>query len=182
MLVVAFSSPLHAQDACDSLLVVDFAVTVDGYTATFTDLTTNALNDVHYYWDYGDGVIEHLGQYQYTYSDTGTYMACLIVSGSYNGDTCAATACHQLLIDSPPVPPALLVWPQPFKDSFSMTGTELNGATNADLFDPMGHRVASMAMSANEIHAFPFPTLPAGGYLLLITGPAIERVVRVLKD
>ena len=68
-----------AQVACDTLLVVDFVVSVEGYTATFTDLTSNDLSDVHYWWDYGDGIVEHLGGYQHTYADTGSYSACLSV-------------------------------------------------------------------------------------------------------
>ncbi len=182
LLFASLGAPVLAQNACDSLLNVDFTVTVEGYVASFTDLTTSSLSDVHYYWDYGDGVIEHLGEYQYTYADTGTYTVCLSVSGSYNGDTCAASTCHQVRIDLPPIPPALLVWPQPFTDWFSVKGTEVLGADQAELFDPTGRSVTAISFVESEVLKFSFPEISAGCYLLQLTGAGIQRVIHVMKE
>ena len=157
-------------------------VTVDGYVATFTDLTSNDLSDVHYWWDYGDGIVEHLGGYQHTYADTGSYSSCLSVSGSYNGDTCASAACRDVRIDLPAAPPALLVWPQPFTDGFTVIGTELSGTELAELFDPTGRLVAAIPFAPNEVMDFSFPGLAAGCYVLQLIGSYGRTVVRVVKE
>ena len=182
VLFLSLSNPLLSQDECDSLLNVDFVVTVDGYVAAFTDLTSNDLSDVHYWWDYGDGIVEHLGGYQHTYADTGSYSACLSVSGSYNGDTCASAAYRDVRIDLPAAPSALLVWPQPFTDGFTVTGKEVIGADQAELLDPSGRLITAVPLAPNELLKFSFPGLVAGGYVLQVIGPFGRRVIRVVKE
>lgn len=183
-LIILVSVPFAglAQPACDTLLTVDFAVIVEGYVATFTDLTTTDLSDVHYWWDYGDGVVEHLGDYQYVYADTGTYNACLSVSGSFDGDTCAGSACRAVRIEMRPVPSGLLVWPQPFLDAFTVEGTELSGAVSAAMMDACGRLVAEVGLQPTAPWGFVFPSLPSGWYALKFSGPFGVKVVRVLKQ
>lgn len=182
VLFLSLSNPLFAQDVCDSLLNVDFVVTVDGYVATFTDQTTNGLSDVHYYWDYGDGVVEHLGGYQHTYADTGLFSACLSVSGSYGGDTCANTACRDVRITRPPVPPGLLVWPQPFVDGFTVDGTMLAGSVRMEMMDTRGRVIAEADLAKTGPWSFWFPSLAAGCYVLRLSGPYGSQVIPVAKE
>ncbi|HYV94158.1 MAG TPA: PKD domain-containing protein [Chitinophagales bacterium] len=67
-----------------SLVSYGFDFTVDGLTASFTDLSSGATS---WQWTFGDGNTSNLQNPSNTYSTAGTYTVCLIVSNDCASDT-----------------------------------------------------------------------------------------------
>lgn len=179
--LLALPCQLSAQDGCAPLLQVDFTYTLDGYTILLTDQSTNQLTDVHYYWIYGDGIVDHLGTGTHTYADTGSYQVCLSVSGSNGTDTCSGLYCETVLIAGAyNSTDAFTMGPIPFYEAVYIYGAPSDATVT--LFDMNGSMVWLGAPTADAsgmrldlIHLAP------GFYAGVFISAAGERRFRLVK-
>ena len=179
--LLALPCQVWAQNACDSALHVAFNYTVDGYTILLTDQSIHQLNDVHYYWIYGDGIVDHLGPGTHTYTDTGTYQVCLSVSGSTGTDTCAGLYCEPvLIIGGTSSNNGFALGPVPFSEVVYLYGVE--SAATVTLFDAEGCVVwrGSPTAEVGRLRIEPRHLAP-GAYSGLLTTDAGEKRFRLVK-
>lgn len=179
--VVAAPCAGLAQGGCDSALSVSFVHAIDGLTITLTDQSTNELTDVHYYWIYGDGVVDHLGSGTHTYADTGTYQVCLSVSGTLGADTCSAVHCETVVLTgSASGQDGFTVGPVPFAEAVYLYGTDSDAMVT--LFDAEGSVVWQGApmVEAGRLRIEPVQLAP-GAYSGLLKSAAGEQRFRLVK-
>ncbi len=170
-----------AQSGCDSVLQVAFTFVVVDYTISLTDQSTNQLTDVHYYWIYGDGVVDHLGSGAHTYTDTGTYQVCLSVTGSIGADTCSALHCETVRITGAASNiDGFAVGPVPFLEAVYLYGTDSNAQVT--LFDGEGTVVwrGTPTAEAGRLRIEPVHLAP-GPYSGVLTTPTGEKRFRLVK-
>lgn len=180
VVLFAASGPILAQP-CDSLLSVAFTYALSGNTITLTDQSSVLLSDVHYYWMYGDGVIEHLGAGIHTYADTGTYQVCLSVSGSTGVDTCSAVHCETVVVTgSTSGPDGFAVGPVPFSAVVYLYGADSDARVT--LFDADGSVVwqGTPTAEAGRLRIEPVHLAP-GAYSGLLTTAGAEQRFRLVK-
>ena len=90
---------LNAQTTCHA----GFTFTVNGNVATFTN-TSSGGTMPSYSWSFGDGNYDWQTNPAHTYLHNGTYMVCLTMYDSLNGN-CQNTFCDSVKItNAPPVP------------------------------------------------------------------------------
>lgn len=169
------------QTGCDSVLQVAFTYAVDGFTIFLTDQSTNQLTDVHYYWIYGDGIVDHLGPGTHTYADTGSYQVCLSVSGSTGADTCSGQYCQTVLVPgSIPGRDGFVLGPVPFSEAVYLYGAD--SEAQVTLFDMEGSIVwQGMPLAeAGRLRMEPVNLAP-GAYSGLLTSAAGEQRFRLVK-
>lgn len=179
--LLAMPCAVWAQAGCDSALQVAFTYPVEGFTIFLTDQSTNQLSDVHYYWIYGDDVVDHLGSGTHTYADPGTYQVCLSVSGSTGTDTCSAQHCETVLITGGSSSSnGFAVGPVPFSEAVYLYGAACDATFT--LFDADGRMVwqGTPAVEVGRLRVEPAP-LPPGAYSGLLTTAAGEQRFRLVK-
>lgn len=71
-----------------------FNSSVAGFTATFTNISTNGTT---YTWDFGDGNGSNASNPSHTYGANGTYTVCLIASNTCGNDT----TCKSVVVNCP---------------------------------------------------------------------------------
>lgn len=88
-------------DFCDSLdLNAAFNFSVNGNMAFFIDQSTIAAghNINSWHWDFGDSNTSTSINPTHTYSTSGTYVVCLVVSANFNGMICRDSICRDIVI------------------------------------------------------------------------------------
>lgn len=179
--LIAMPGASVAQSACDSALQVSFSYAVSGNTIVLTDQSSNLLTDVHYYWIYGDGVVDHLGSGMHTYADTGTYQVCLSVSGNMGTDTCAGLYCETVLItNNVGGPVGFAIGPVPFTEVLFLYGAPDESAVT--LYDASGHVAwqGTPTAEAGRLRLEP-TTLAPGAYTGTMSTATGEQRFRVVK-
>lgn len=91
------------SDPCDSIgLVANFSASVSGNTVTFTDLSTVVSGTIFSWsWTFGDAGTGFNQNEVHTYTNTGVYTVCLVVSayGTSSNTMCTDTFCREIVID-----------------------------------------------------------------------------------
>lgn len=169
------------QAGCDTLLQVTFTYTVDGYSILLTDGSTNQLTEVHYYWIYGDGFVDHLGSGAYTYADTGAYQVCLSVTGVNGTDTCSSLHCETVLITGNGASiDGFALGPVPFTEALYFYGA--GGDAQVTLYDAEGSVVwhGTPTAEAGRLRIEPTQLAPGAYSGVLVTADG-ERRFRLVK-
>lgn len=103
---ICFDIVIHdtPPDACDSIgLVANFSASISGNTVTFTDLSTIVSGTIFSWsWTFGDAGTGFNQNEIHTYSSTGVYTVCLVVSAyGTNSATmmCSDTICKEIVIE-----------------------------------------------------------------------------------
>jgi PKD repeat protein len=110
----------------------DFNYTQDNATASFTDLSVNAVSWI---WDFGDGNTSTDQNPVHVYATEGTYNVCLSVSDGCSTDT----ICQEIVVVSTANGEALLsssgiaVYPNPFNESAAIS-MRLNTAAYVTIY------------------------------------------------
>ncbi|MBL8003079.1 MAG: PKD domain-containing protein [Flavobacteriales bacterium] len=154
---------------------------MDGHSILLTDQSIHQLTDVHYYWIYGDGIVDHLGTGTHTYADTGTYQVCLSVSGVNGTDTCAGMHCETVLImGGTSSNNGFALGPVPFSGVVYLYGVE--SVATVTLFDAEGSVVwqDTPTAEAGRLRIEPMHLAP-GAYSGLLTTAAREKRFRLVK-
>jgi len=94
---------------CDTVLYygsspcnANFTAYVDSTTAGLVYFSNNSTgNFTNYYWSFGDGTSSTLLNPVHTYTQQGTYTACLTV---YNNNGCQSSSCNTVVIGTQPGP------------------------------------------------------------------------------
>ncbi len=169
---------------CDSLNA-GFQVTVDGQVAIFH---TGSNNGQHYIWHFGDGTSGDGPQPVHTYSEPGTYTACLAVWAwdPQTQDTCWADHCETIVILPLSMAEAastggLKAWPQPFPNGLTLSGSDLHGPYQVSLVDLTGQVVDDRHVVVQGSTLLDYGFVPPGPYILRVRGITTNRAIRVLK-
>ncbi|MGB3525915.1 MAG: PKD domain-containing protein, partial [Flavobacteriales bacterium] len=171
-------------DPCDQLNA-GFQVTTDGPVATFHSSNSTAQ---YYEWHFGDGSIGYGPMPTHTYTGTGTYTTCLLVSAwdPQTQDSCFADHCETVVILTTGIAEGsnldeVKTWPQPFSRALTLSGDALNGSYRVTLLDMAGRIADDRQLTINGTAQLDYRTIPPGSYILRLQGDTAVRSVRVLK-
>lgn len=83
-------------DTCRCDITADFVFGATDCEVNFGDMSTKSscTNITSWIWDFGDGNGSNLQNPTHTYSASGSYTVCLIVTGTDGTDTCQDTICY----------------------------------------------------------------------------------------
>lgn len=93
------TTPTDSCMACDTIVVQPQAACNADFTHINGVFTATYLNNQFYHWNFGDGTTSNQPIEQHTYSNPGTYIACLSVISPL-GDSCMT--CDSIYVQNPP--------------------------------------------------------------------------------
>lgn len=138
-------------------------------------------------WDFGDGTTGTGNPVLHAYEWEGFYQVCgeTRLWGPLTPDTCVASDCRMVDLGGAVGVPitgsgsALRAWPLPFTEQLSVAGT--GPGASWQLLDLTGRVHLAGTAPATGTFILAGGGLPAGIYLLRITGPQAVRTLRVVK-
>lgn len=176
---------------CESIVVTCGAPTAGfdfqtiGMQVDFTDTSNSAATITDWHWDFGDGDTSNVQNPSHNYQFPGSYQVCLEVEDACGDDSfCQVVDLNVVGVDQA-LEGDFSLWPQPAADKahLSLTG-HAGEPVSFQLFDLEGRVLMKHEETPDndrwEIQ-FEVGDLPAGMYLLQVSGPGYARVLRFSK-
>ncbi|MFN0274725.1 MAG: PKD domain-containing protein [Chitinophagales bacterium] len=160
--------------------IADFTYTLVGFTASFSDLTTNTPTS--WSWDFDDGTAVSTEQNpSHTYATTGTYNVCLQAS---NGGG-ISTECKELQVGVgiEDISSFISLYPNPAQEFIIIeAGNNISDFT-VELYNTIGQKVETeiIVASANRLQ-MNVKNLSAGNYLIKISNNNFEGKMPVIIE
>ena len=138
----------------DCPLVSNFSYVVDSMTVNFSSVFSPS--EYILFWDFGDGTTTTgLPNVSHTYTDYGTYSACLLVTDIDNPD-CFDESCHDITFTNSisevnPVFNSIKVFPNPVNDILNIKFTDTKSARyKLEIFDTTGKLLISNSLDSHS--------------------------------
>lgn len=160
--------------------VSDFSYTLQGNTATFSNLSSSPINSqLNYTWNFDDGSFSTLQNPSHTYASAGVYNVSLIVSDCIFSDTITYPVQIGLSNIADANISSVQVFPNPFSDQILINYPNPDPETDYFLLEASGRIVLQGSVQAGQLR-IDTGHLPAGFYLLSV-GKQIGKSIRLLK-
>lgn len=196
---VTYSTPDCDTESCRTVTIggtaactVDANFTITGNTVSVTSVGSGASNPQYAIsWDNG-GIPTLAGEGSYTYTQSGTYLVCVIYIDMDNTSTCNANDCQEITLnvgveETSNFENGVKVYPNPVNNNASiqlnLTSSEY---TVVELFNLVGEKVSTISASnrpagASQI-SWNTSDLASGIYFVQVTAGSEKQTIKVIKE
>jgi uncharacterized delta-60 repeat protein len=147
-------------------------------TVSFQDHSSSATQ---WYWDFGDGYSSEDRNPVHTFKKFGKYTVCLNIVDSCGNDAhCDSIYLKPNGIDDKLVH-SILVYPNPFSTEFVVDVTPNTEKMGITVFRIDGKEILNQKLNSTSTR-FDFTSIPAGVYIVKITGEKDSQVRKIIKE
>ncbi len=162
--------------------IANFSFTNTGNNYSFSDLSTGTINS--WYWDFGDGNNTTTQNPNYTYTNPGTYVVKLLITGQCGVDSIEQT----IVIDGiSNINTGMNVscYPNPMNDEFNLSFTANENEFVYSLVNVLGQEIITgqLNTSANRVFSktLSLKGLSAGSYILHLKSASQTAIIKLKK-
>lgn len=152
-------------------LRADFALTINDNEVVFTNLSEAALD---YLWDFGDSATSAERNPIHTYSQSGTYQVCLIITNDCGADTLCQEIEINISSNQDALPEKLKLFPNPAEDQLNIHLPRGEGIVQ--IISPLGQIMTELP--AQRKHSIQVSNWPSGLYLICWEGECHSVLIR----